>query len=557
MGWMQGGAGVVPLPGSVQGMERCGSCGWENPAGFRFCGNCRTRAFRPSSAPLPPPPPPAPAASAPPAPAATPTTSEPRSLDRSWGSSVVLPAVGPPPQGPRGLAYLLGMDADGRFDLFGLNSLNLADVLHQAQLADHEALRRLSKEAELLLPRVRQETGSRENVAQLLRLSAERWYLESGATTASATRPSWRTWATGAWRGLFFESRVPGGARTPRLADRLLWISEGKGGPHPARWHLLFGGGSDEETSPTLSGRPPDEVLVLRVAQSILDDLADTPRGDAPTVVLPRLTDLAESASARDVNAALQALLPTYDPDSFLLLDPIRTPGVPLGTLRWPSERGNTAGSAYQIELSAPASDDASVPPTDASGASVGSLRFYLPKWYGPGRTREEWIDILGAMADKQARLPPPPSADCRENDGYRSLRAALVEGPPATDLFEQVSWRGRPRDLPLLNRLLKDGAYTPDEDTDGGYLEAELNDLVSGDPRRGGETGVWKLGSGKLVRRLPGPAGMIRYVVEPVPASSSGSAPGPAGGPAPAGAAAPSPGGSSGKEPGAAPDPP
>ncbi len=410
------------------------------------------------------------------------------------------------------------MDADGRFDLFGLNSLNLTDVLHEAQTKDHEALRQLSKEAELLLPRVRKETGSREDVAQLLRLLAERWYLDSSAATAPSGRTPWPTWARSAWGGLFYESRVPGGSRTPRLADRLLWISEGKAGAHPARWHLLFGGSSDDEASPTLSGRPPDEVLLLRVAQSILDDLAEVPRGTAATVVLPRLTDLAESTAARDVNAALQALLPTYEQDSFLLLDPIRTPGVALCTLRWPSERANTSGSTYQLEIAPTSPVDSGDPTADPVDGPAGSLRFYLPKWYGPSRTRPEWIEILRSMSEKETRFPPPPSADCRENAGYRSLRAALVGGPPATDLFDQVCWKGRPRDLPLLNRLLKDGSYTPDEETDGGYLEAELNDLVYGDPRRGGEQGVWALDGGKVVRRDRGRDGSLRYSVGPAP---------------------------------------
>jgi hypothetical protein len=433
------------------------------------------------------------------------------------------------------------MDTDRRFDLFGLNSLSLADLLFEAQVKDHETLHLLSKQAELLLPRVRNETSSREEVAQLLRGAAERWYRESAAAPSPSDRPPWPAWARAAWGGLFYESRVPGGSRTPRLADRLLWISEGKTGAHAPRWHLLFGGSSEEETSPTLNGRPPDQVLVLRVAQSILDDLAESPRGTSTTVVLPRLTDLAESVSPRDVNAALQALLPTYEQDSFLLLDPIRAPGVALCTLRWPSERANTAGSAYQIEIVASASDDLGSGSVGSTDALAGSTRFYLPKWYGPSRTRSEWIDILRSMAEKQTRLPPPSSAECRQNAGYGSLRNALVGGSPATDLFDQVCWKGRPRDLPLLNRLLKDGSYTPDEETDSGYLEAELNDLVSGDPRQGGDQGIWKLDGGKVVRRERGPDGSVRYAVgvDPPPGPVAAAA----AGPTPSAASPPPPG--------------
>jgi|GEM_PF-1663868 len=555
MGWGQGGPGAVPLPSFRFGMERCGVCGWENPAGFRYCGNCRTLALRPPvTAPLPPPPPPPPppATAAPPSPPPTPVPSRPPEATApapaapapatapTWGSSVLLPWATPTaptprtPPLPRGLSYLLRMDADGRFDLFGLNSLSLSDVLHEAERADHETLRRLAKEAELLLPRVRKETGSREDVTQLLRLLAERWYLESATTPAPPGRPPWRTWATAMWGGLFYESRVPGGSRTPRLADRLLWISEGKAGPHPARWHLLFGGSADEDASPTLNGRPPEEVLLLRVAQSILDDLAETPRGTSPTVVLPRLTDLAESTSSRDVNAALQALLPTYDADSFLLLDPIRTPGVALGTLRWPRERGTGGTSAYQLQFASGTDEATGAVSGEPLDASVGSLRFYLPKWFGPSRTPSEWIEILRSLADKQVRLPPPPSADCRQNAGYRSLRSALVGGPPATDLFDQVCWRGRPRDLPLFNRLMKDGSYTPDEETDSGYLEAELNDLAFGDPRHGADDGVWTLDVGKRVRRARAPDGSLRYTVEAGPGPDPGAGPSGSAGPVP-----------------------
>jgi hypothetical protein len=444
---------------------------------------------------------------------------------------VLLPSESPSSTGfqrppvPRGLGYLLGMDADRRFDLFGLNSLSIGDLLDAAQLGDHETLRRVGKAAELLLPRVRQETGTRDEVARLLRVLAERWYLDSPVTPSPAGRPAWKAWATAAWAGLFYETRVPGGSRTPRLADRLLWVSEGRAGPHPTRWHLLFGGGTVEEPSPTLAGRPADEVLVLRVAQSIVDDLAEAPRGPTPTFVLPRLTDLSEATSPRDVNSALQSLLPTYEQDSFLLLDSIRTPGVPLGTLRWPSDRTGSAGSAYQLEFAPSAGDDPAAAGPEAPDAPPGSLRFYLPKWYGPSRTRSEWIDILRSLAEKQARLPPPPSADCRQNAGYRSLRGALVGGTPATELFDQVCWKGRPRDLPMLNRLLKDGSYAPEEDTDSGYLEAELNDLVCGDPRRGGEDGVWALDGGKVVRREVRPDGTPRYSVGTAPSPGSGAA--------------------------------
>jgi hypothetical protein len=406
------------------------------------------------------------------------------------------------------------MDPDSRFDLLGLNSLSMADLVHEAQMAGHETVRALSKTAELLLPRVRKETGLRDEVAQLLRVVAERWYRASAVNPTPPARSPWRTWASVALGGLFYESRIPGGSRTPRLADRLQWASEGLEGPHATRWHLLFGGNPDSDISPTLHGRPPDEVFLLRAAQAILDDLADSSRGSSPDVVLPRLTDLAGSTSARDVNAALQSMFPTYEQDSFLLLDPIRNPGITLCTLRWPSERANTQGSAYQVTVAPPPDSSSGDPGSVAAGAPPGSPMFYLPKWYGPSRTRPEWIDILRSMSEKQTRFPPPPSADCRENEGYRSLRSALVGGSPATELFDQVCWKGRPRDLPLLNQLLKDGSYVPEEETDSGYLEAELNELVSGDPRQGGDGGLWKLDRGKTVRRELGPDGTPKYLV-------------------------------------------
>ncbi|HTT25402.1 MAG TPA: hypothetical protein VMH90_00370, partial [Thermoplasmata archaeon] len=408
------------------------------------------------------------------------------------------------------------LNAYDRFDLVGLNSFNLARILEEADRRDRGLVHQVRHVAMSLLDRVRQETGDREEVTQLLRELACHWFLESPRPPARPGEPAWKEWATEAWAGLFYESRVTGGWRKPRLADRLLWASKGRSEPDAALRERLFGRSPAREEAETLQGRPHEEVLQLRVAQAILDDLAGSPRNGVTLVPLAHLDDLASSVSVREVNSTLQSLFHSYDDASFLLLDPNRNPEVGLCTIRWPSERREGAPSTYQLVVGSPTPEPA---PSTGGGVPARpgtSPAADLADWVQLGRPRTDWIDLLTRALSDHARLPAPPSATCRQMPGYRSLRAALLQGPPLNDLFAKTQWKGRPTDLTLLNQLVATGALSPEVETDGDYLEAELNDLVTGDPRTGGEGGTWPLGGDRVVRRTFGGDGARRYAISP-----------------------------------------
>jgi hypothetical protein len=403
------------------------------------------------------------------------------------------------------------MNSYDRFDLLLLNSLSLSDLVAQvASRKDRELERQFRHVAESLLPRVRRETGYREEISSLLRDLACRWSLGTAPTQPLGDAP-WLRWASTAWSGLFFESKVTGGRRKPRLADRLEWASHGRAEPEPALIGRLFGGAADLETPGSLAGRAPDEVVLVRVAQAILDDLAGSHRSHDASVALPHLDDLAGSVSAREVNSALQALFPSAGPDSFLFVDPSRNPGVVQCLLRWPTEGRGSSPPTYHLILR-----NGTPSPDDLDHAGAASPVPDLDDWTTTARSPLEWTDLLGRLAAAGGRLPTPSASTCRQSAGYLSLRSALLAGAPVNGLFASVHWKGRPTDLVLLNQLLTGGSLAPEYDTDGDYLEAELNHLVSGDPRVGGPSGEWSLPGGLGVRRVPATDGSRRYVLMP-----------------------------------------
>ncbi|MCI4367409.1 MAG: hypothetical protein L3K08_06625, partial [Thermoplasmata archaeon] len=339
----------------------------------------------------------------------------------------------------------LQFNAFDRFDLVALNSINLAHVVQEADRKDRALLHQVRHVADSLAPRVRTETGDADEVAQLLRDLSCHWYLESVRPPSAPGGRPWKAWASEAWGGLFYESRVTGGWRKPRLADRLLWASRGRSEPEAALRERIFHRPPGREESETLDGRSHEEVLVLRVAQAILDDLASTPRSTVPVVALPHLNDLAGAVNLREVNSALQSLFHSFDEASFLFLDPNRNPEVGLCTLHWPSERRGTPGALYQLVQQADSSA-AALPACPArTDTPRGDPAPDVSAWFAIARSRAEWIDLLTQLDGQGARLPPPPPTTCRQSGGYTSLRDALLQGPPINVLFAKVQWKGRP----------------------------------------------------------------------------------------------------------------
>ena len=77
-----------------------------------------------------------------------------------------------------------------------------------------------------------------------------------------------------------------------------------------------------------------------------------------------------------------------------------------------------------------------------------------------------------------------------------------MLTDPAARKTFLTVKWKGRPTGLALLCQLLSAGRLTPEVDTDGDYLEAELDHLDKGRADRKAKAGQWTIGNGWTVVR-------------------------------------------------------
>ena len=111
----------------------------------------------------------------------------------------------------------------------------------------------------------------------------------------------------------------------------------------------------------------------------------------------------------------------------------------------------------------------------------------------------------FGALEEfekRKGRLDPPPRDNPRERPSYLELRDLVTSDVAARKTFLTVRWKGRPSGLGLLCQLLSAGSLTPEVDTDGDYLEAELEHLDKGRAERKAKDGQWKIGNGWTIVR-------------------------------------------------------
>ncbi|HYB77937.1 MAG TPA: hypothetical protein VEE83_04560, partial [Thermoplasmata archaeon] len=110
------------------------------------------------------------------------------------------------------------------------------------------------------------------------------------------------------------------------------------------------------------------------------------------------------------------------------------------------------------------------------------------------------WRRVVKERRKERHRLETPPK-ECHSSPAYSRLRSLLLEDPEFRQSFLSVKWRGRPAGLPLLATLLQKGSLTPEVVTDHEYLEAELGDLVQGDPQWHPSDETWTVGDWTVVR--------------------------------------------------------
>ncbi|HXQ48529.1 MAG TPA: hypothetical protein VN842_01940 [Thermoplasmata archaeon] len=401
------------------------------------------------------------------------------------------------------------MDDFSRFDLLALNALDIPQIVRATRAGDRAVARAVEQRAETLLRRVVEDTEKPADIARLLHELVRISY-KSGLDGASAT--SWSDRAAASWGGLFFESRDPGGRRTARLADRLAWASRGESEPPtPGSLTRHFVRPVRPGDSPSLAGAPEEKVRMLESVQALIDDLVERPLTAGAQVPLPRLSELGQDRGPRELNAVFSQLFPTDGEGSFVIVDPRRYPGEPRIALHRPDDAGAAGAGMFTISV-----EPAAVPhPVLAGDPIVAPRRDPARMWDDPTVAPKDWADVLPALQAAGIRLAPPPPGDYRRLPGYVALRRWILDDPSAGPIFEAVRWKDRPLGLVLLGRLVTLRTWAPKVSTDGDYLEAELNDLVSGDPERSPPGGIWPVRPGWDVRRDTSSPGTTTYVLE------------------------------------------
>jgi hypothetical protein len=139
--------------------------------------------------------------------------------------------------------------------------------------------------------------------------------------------------------------------------------------------------------------------------------------------------------------------------------------------------------------------------------------------WKRADLSREGWPRVMSDLQAGRQRLTPPPR-HFHELEAFLSLRALLLESATTRRTFLAVRWRGRPNGIVFLARLLAEGMYVPEVETDGEYLEAELGHLQKGNAEYRSPEGRWALGPGWTVIREMDSSGPIYRAEYAAPAA-------------------------------------
>src|SRR5437867_12429757 len=123
-------------------------------------------------------------------------------------------ARGSPVQEPTELEKFFQLNPEEKFDLEATNLIDAPKLVEEAR-GEKRVLREVLRTAEALLPRVRAETEDPLLVSAILRAKTFDWYQRSPSD------PSWVGSMPLRWRGIFYESRVPGGRLSRKLSVRL------------------------------------------------------------------------------------------------------------------------------------------------------------------------------------------------------------------------------------------------------------------------------------------------------------------------------------------------
>jgi hypothetical protein len=407
---------------------------------------------------------------------------------------------------PPSIAEFLRTDPTERFDIQTLNTLRFPDLLEEAR-GDPTLLATLARRAEALMVRVKHELDDPLTAGAFLRDQVLRWYRES------AEDPGWTARMSGRWAGLFAESRVNGGRLELWLNLRLWSLRERAVRAGPLKQKLRRGLLRDR-TAEAAVGRTASQQIHAEVAQAILDDLASHPRDREAPLPLVRLSELGVRRQVPTVNDALASLFSAPETGPFVLLHPNRYPECEETLIRPPAPGATGAALAYSLGPGRPlrkptgrdrrAGDSIDVGATHEGGGTSGedaeSELDAATIWEAESVAPETWHRVVEEARRARRRLDPPPK-DFRTRAAYNALRDLLFEDGDFRKAFLAARWRGRPAGLPLLVSLLQKSTIAPDVSTDHEYLEAELGELVQGDPHWSPSDGRWRVHGWTIIR--------------------------------------------------------
>ncbi len=404
------------------------------------------------------------------------------------------------------LRAFLRMNPEEDFDIEAINSTDFHTLLREAS-AEKRFLKAAARVAEALLPRVHAETEDPLLVGAILADKTLAWYLKSAAD------PDWAEFAPLRWGGIFYESRSPGGRLRRKLSTRLTDLIEacvnasGTTAVLRAGFNGMFRGSKQVKSAVQFALGSKRPRLTQQVAQAYLDDLAASPRNGAAPVPLPHLSDVAKRNGSTEVNNTLSELFRPESSRSLMVLDPRFHLGMNAVTIQVVPAKNVEEGSTYDLI-------QRETGPLRASPASHGGGAEAIPTapWDRTGLTDRDWLKILKGLEKGKTRLEAPPPENHRERESFLGLRKVLLTDASARKAFLAVHWKGRPSGLSLLAQLLSEGTWIPEADTDGDYLEAELDHLSRQEGGHSSHEGDWSIGHGWTVTREIRPGAVRAY---------------------------------------------